>query len=377
MLPNYEEKEFTPRDLTQTSQLVRLAAQAIKRFFAGSAEGPHGSRTQEEAQMKPGMLQSTLCLLAGCALLVPGAASTAADAYPSRPVRIIAPFSPGASTDIVGRLLAAKLAERWRQTVVVENRAGAGGTIGATYVAKSPPDGYTLLMGSVGSLGTVGLRKNLVYDPNRDFAPITLGVRAASVLAVHPSVPVKTVKELIAFARARPGELNYATAGSGAPSHLAMELFNYMAGVKIVHIPFKGPAEASIDLVTGRSQLAIQSVVSTISYYQSGRLRVLATTGRERMRELPKVPTMGEAGLPGYEVYVWYGVLAPAGTPREIIEKLNKELVRIFHLPDVRDKLLAQGGELATGTPEEFAAFIKNDVEKWNRVIKVSGARVN
>lgn len=327
--------------------------------------------------MKPGMLQSTLYLLAGCALLVPGAAGMAADAYPSRPVRIIAPFSPGASTDIVGRLLAAKLAERWGQTVVVENRAGAGGTIGATYVAKSPPDGYTLLMGSVGSLGTVGLRKNLVYDPNRDFAPITLGVRAASVLAVHPSVPVKTVKELVAFAKRRAGELNYASSGSGAPSHLAMELFNYMAGVKIVHIPFKGPAEASIDLVTGRSQLAIQSVVSTISYYQSGRLRVLATTGRIRMRELPDVPTMGEAGLPGYEVYVWYGVLAPVGTPREIIEKLNKELVRIFHLPDVRNKLLAQGGELATGTPEEFAAFIKNDVEKWNRVIKVSGARVN
>jgi len=292
--------------------------------------------------------------------------------YPVKPIRLIAPFSPGASTDVVGRLLAAKLTESWGQTVIVENRAGAGGIVGAAYVAKSPPDGYTLLMGSVGSLGTIGLRKNPPYDPVRDFAPITLGVRAASALVVHPSLPVTSVKQLIAFARAHPGELNYASSGVGSPSHLAMEFFNTLAGVQTVHIPFKGPAEATTELLTGRSHIIIQSAVSTLAYLQSGRLRVLATTGSKRMTELPAVPTMIEAGLPGYEVYVWYGVLAPAGTPPEIVTRLNYELVRIFNLPDVKAKLLAQGGELATGSPAEFTEFIRNDVAKWNKVIRAA-----
>jgi len=300
--------------------------------------------------------------------LVPALAS--AQAYPSKPIRIVAPFSAGASTDIVGRMLAAKLTESWGQPALVENRPGAGGSIGAAFVAKAPPDGYTLLMASVGSMGTIGIRKNAPYDPTRDFAPITLGVRAASVFAAHPSLPVKTVKQVIAIARARPGELNYSTSGIGAPSHLAMEMFNAMAGVKTVHVPYKGPAEAMTDLLTGRVELSIQSVVSTLAHYRGGRLRVLATTGRTRMDELPEVPTMIESGLPGYEVYVWYGVMAPAGTPKDIVTKLNRELVRIFNLPDIKSKLLAQGGELATGSPEEFAEFVRRDVEKWNKVIR-------
>ena len=320
--------------------------------------------------------QRWICRAAALALAL-AACAASAQTFPSKPIRIIAPFPPGASTDIVGRLIAAKLTESWGQPVIVENRAGAGGSIGAAYAAKAPPDGYTLLMGSVGSLGTIGLRKNPPYDPVKDFAPITLGVRAASVFAVHPSVPATTVKQLIAFARERPGALNYATSGVGSPSHLAMELFNYMAKVKTVHIPFKGPAEATVDLVTGRSQLVIQSVVSTLEYYRSGRLRAIATTGNKRMHELPEVPTMAEAGLPGYEVYVWYGLLAPAGTPADIVTKLNQELVRIFNLPDVKAKLLAQGGELATGTPAEFQEFIRADVAKWNRVIAASGAHLD
>ena len=295
-----------------------------------------------------------------------------AQTYPVKSIRLIAPFSPGASTDVVGRLLAAKLTESWGQTVIVENRPGAGGIVGAAYVAKSPPDGYTLLMGSVGSLGTIGLRKNPPYDPVKDFAPITLGVRAASALVVHPSLPVTSVKQLIAFARAHPGELNYASSGVGSPSHLAMEFFNTLVGVQTVHIPFKGPAEATTELLTGRSHIIIQSAVSTLAYLQSGRLRVLATTGSKRMTELPAVPTMIEAGLPGYEVYVWYGVLAPAGTSPEIVTRLNHELVRIFNLPDVKAKLLAQGGELATGSPSEFTEFIRNDVAKWNKVIRAA-----
>ena len=295
-----------------------------------------------------------------------------AQTYPVKSIRLIAPFSPGASTDVVGRLLAAKLTESWGQTVIVENRPGAGGIVGAAYVAKAAPDGYTLLMGSVGSLGTIGLRKNPPYDPVKDFAPITLGVRAASALVVHPSLPVTSVKQLIAFARAHPGELNYASSGVGSPSHLAMEFFNTLAGVQTVHIPFKGPAEATTELLTGRSHIIIQSAVSTLAHLQSGRLRVLATTGSKRMTELPAVPTMIEAGLAGYEVYVWYGVLAPAGTSPEIVTRLNHELVRIFNLPDVKAKLLAQGGELATGSPAEFTEFIRNDVAKWNKVIRAA-----
>lgn len=302
---------------------------------------------------------------------IPSAAS--GQAYPAKPIKIVAPFSPGASTDIVGRLLASKLTESWGQPVLVENRPGAGGSIGAAYAAKSAPDGYTLLMGSVGSIGTIGLRKNAQYDPVKDFAPITLGVRAASVLAAHPSIPATTVKQLIAIARSRPGELNYSSSGIGAPSHLAMEQFNSMARVKTVHVPYKGPSEAMTDLLTGRVEVSIQSVLSTLTHYRSGRLRVIATTGRSRMTELPEVPTMSEAGLPGYEVYVWYGVMAPAGTPADIVTKLNQELVRIFNLPDVKARLLAQGGELATGSPEAFADFIRKDVAKWNKVIRDAG----
>ena len=300
-----------------------------------------------------------------------------AQGYPVKPVRIIAPFPPGASTDIVGRLLAAKLTERWGQSVIVENRAGAGGVIGAAHVAKSPPDGYTLLMGSVGSLGTIGLRRNPPYDPVKDFAPITLGVRAASVLVTHPSLPVRTVKELIAFARAHPGRLNYATSGVGSPSHLGMELFNAMARVKTVHIPFKGPAEATTEILTGRSHLIIQSVVSTLPYYTAGRLRLLGTTGKSRMPDLPEIPTLGESGLPGYEVYVWYGVLAPAGTPTEIVNKLNEDIVRVLNLPEIKEKLVHKGAELATGKPAEFLEFIRADVAKWNEVIRLSGARID
>jgi tripartite-type tricarboxylate transporter receptor subunit TctC len=227
------------------------------------------------------------------------AAAAIAQPYPSKPIKIIAPFSPGASTDIVGRLLAAKLSESWGQSVFVENRAGAGGTIGATVAARSPADGYTLLMGSVASIGTAaGLYKNLPYDPIKDFAPITLGVRAASVLAVHPSLPVKSVKELIAFAKTRPNQLNYSSSGSGSPGHLAMELFNTMAGVRTTHIAYRGPAEALNDLIGGQVQLSIQSVVSALPFVNSGKLRALATSGRERLRELSQLPDDQRSGPP-------------------------------------------------------------------------------
>jgi len=299
------------------------------------------------------------------------AGAAGGQSYPTKPIRMVA-AEAGGGGDFAARLIAHELSARFGQQVIVDNRGAAAGLIAGQTVAKAPSDGYTLLMGSVGSLGTIGLRKNPPYDPVKDFAPITLGVRAASALVVHPSLPVTNVKQLIAFARAHPGELNYASSGVGSPSHLAMEFFNTLAGVQTVHIPFKGPAEATTELLTGRSHIIIQSAVSTLAYLQSGRLRVLATTGSKRMTELPAVPTMIEAGLPGYEVYVWYGVLAPAGTSPEIVTRLNHELVRIFNLPDVKAKLLAQGGELATGSPAEFTEFIRNDVAKWNKVIRAA-----
>jgi len=320
---------------------------------------------------------TVLCASAALAAVAGGALGQSGS-YPQRPIRIIVPFSPGASTDIVGRMLATRLTEAWGQPVVIENRVGAGGTIGGAYAAKATPDGYTLFMGSVGSLGTSsGLYKNLPYDPVRDFAPITLAVRAASVFILHPSIPATSVRELTAVLRAKPGGLNYSSSGNGSPSHLAVELYKSMAGVQATHVPYKGPAEALTDLISGQVQFSIQSVVSAMPFVKSGKLRPLATTGRTRMPELPELPTMIEAGLPGYEVYVWYGVLAPAGTPRDIVLRLNAELVRILNLADVRSRLLAQGGELATGTPEAFHDFIKADVARWNAVIKASGATVN
>ena len=295
-----------------------------------------------------------------------------AQTYPVKSIRLIAPFSPGASTDVVGRLLAAKLTESWGQTVIVENRPGAGGIVGAAYVAKAPPDGYTLLMGSVGSLGTIGLRKNPPYDPVKDFAPITLGVRAASALVVHPSLPVTNVKQLIAFARAHPASSITRRPAWARPATSRWSFSIRWPACRPCTSRSKGRRKRRPNFLTGRSHIIIQSAVSTLAHLQSGRLRVLATTGSKRMTELPAVPTMIEAGLAGYEVYVWYGVLAPAGTSPEIVTRLNHELVRIFNLPDVKAKLLAQGGELATGSPAEFTEFIRNDVAKWNKVIRAA-----
>jgi tripartite-type tricarboxylate transporter receptor subunit TctC len=324
------------------------------------------------------LFTALLLALVASAITQGARAQGTASTYPQRPVRMIVPFSPGAATDIVGRMLGQKLTEIWGQPLIVENRVGAGGTIGGAYAAKATPDGYTLFMGSVGSLGTSsGLYKNLPYDPVKDFAPITLALRAASVLIIHPTVGAGSVKELIALLKAKPGGYNYSSSGNGSPSHLAVELFKSMAGVQAAHIPYKGPSEAVTDLLAGQVQMSITSVVSVMAFVRSGKLRGLATTGRNRMAELPDLPTMIEAGLPGYEVYVWYGVLAPAGTPRDIVQKLNVDLVRVLNLPDVRSKLLAQGGEVATGTPEAFHEFLKADVARWNQVIRTSGATVN
>ena len=305
------------------------------------------------------------------------AAAAAAQDYPSKPIRFIVPFPPGGGNDTMARTVGQKLTEAFGQQVVIDNRAGAGGIIGADMAAHSAPDGYTLFLGGVGSHGTnPNLNAKLPYDPVRDFAPISLIASAPMVVVVHPSVPAKSLGELIKLAKAKPGTLNFASNGTGGSSHLAAELFKMMAGVDIVHVPYKGLAPALIDLLSGQVQLMFSSTVAIIPQVRSGKLRALATTGARRLPALPDIPTAAEAGVAGCETGSWYGVLAPAGTPRAIIDKLNREIVKITQMPDVRERLAAEGAEPAGNSPEEFAAYIKRELARWNKVIKQARIRL-
>ncbi len=312
------------------------------------------------------------------ALVLSGTAPLgSAQEYPAKPVRLVVPFPAGAGLDVVARALALKLTDAWGRSVVVDNRAGAAGTMGADIVAKSPPDGYTLLMGGIGSLGTArGLYPRLPYDPLRDFAPVMLIARAPSVLLINAALPLKSIKELIAYAKANPGKLNYSSGGSGSTGHLSIEMFKHMAGLDIVHVPHKGPPQAATAIAMGEVQIGMQSQLSAMPMIQSGRIRMLATTGTKRLAGLPDTPTVAESGVPGYEFYLWYGVVAPARTPAEIVQRLNRDLARAARLPEVRDMLLAQGSELVIGSPEEFRRFLDREVAMWDRVIRNVGARV-
>lgn len=290
--------------------------------------------------------------------------------YPAKPVRIIAASSPGSGVDIVTRIIAQKLSEQLGQQVIVDNRAGAGGNLGAEIAAKAPPDGYTLFMASPAHAINTGLYRRLTYDLVRDFAPVTLVTMGQYVIVVHPSLPVKSVKELIALARARPGQLNYASAGNGNATHLAGELFNKLARVNLVHVPYKGSGPALTDLIGGQVQLMFSNLVAAMPHVKSGRLRALAVAGEKRTSAAPELPTVAEAGLPGYAVISWFGVFAPAATPREIVARLNQELVRAMSAPDMHERLAGEGADPATNTPEAFAAFIKAEIAKWTRVIR-------
>jgi tripartite-type tricarboxylate transporter receptor subunit TctC len=293
--------------------------------------------------------------------------------YPSRPVRIVVPFAPGGPNDIIVRLVAQKLTEAWGQPIVVENRAGAGGNIGTDAVAKAAPDGYTLLSVGPGSLIINPLIGKAPYDTARDFAPVTLMARAPNALVAHPSLPVSSVKELIALARSQPGRINYGSGGNGSTPHLAGALFASMAGVELTHIPYKGTAPAMADLMGGQVQIAFLGIPTVLPHVKSGKLRVLAVTGKRRSPELPGVSTVDEAGVPGYELSPWYGLLAPVGTPREIVARLAAEVTKIVRAADTTDKLAVQGAEIAGGSPEEFAAVIQDDILTWTRVIKNAG----
>ena len=296
--------------------------------------------------------------------------------YPAKPIRIVVPFSPGGPADMIARPIAQGLTESWSQQVIVDHRAGAGGTIGAELLAKSPPDGYTLMIATPGIVAVnPGLQSKLPYDTLRDFAGVTNAVTSANIMVVHPSMPVASVVDLIRIARARPGQMTYASSGNGSASHLGTEMFKSMAKVDIVHIPYKGAAPGVIDLIGGHVQLMIIGIPVALPQVRTGKLKALGVTTVKRSPAAPEIPTLNESGLPGYEVVNWYGVIAPAKTPRDIVLKLNAELRRILHAPEMRPRLQAQGFEPAGNTPEEFDAYIRSELAKWTKVVKQSGIK--
>lgn len=301
---------------------------------------------------------------------------SAAQDYPSRPVRVIDPFSPGGATDVLARVVGQKLSERLGQSFLVENRAGGGGHIGADLVVKSPPNGYTLLVAGVPHAIGMTLYRKLPYDMAKDLAPVTQMATFPSLIVVHPSLPVKSVKELLALAKARPGELNYG-ANPGSPNHLAMELFNSMGKVKMVHIGYKGAGPVVIDLLAGQLHLASLGVPTVWPQVQAGKVRVIAVTSTTRSPLLPAVPTVSESGLPGYDVSSWYGMYSPAGTPGTIVTKLNAEIAAALKAPDVTERLSSLGAQPAPTSPDEFGRITRNEIKKWAKVVQESGARVD
>ena len=304
----------------------------------------------------------------------PGVAQT----YPSKPVRVVVPFAAGGTTDIVTRILAQRMEEIWGQQLVVDNRPGAGGNIGSEIVARSPADGYTLLMATVATHGiNASLYRKIPYDPVADFAPITLVASTPSVVMLHPSIPANSIKELIALAKAKPGELNFGSSGNGSSHHLAGELFDSLAGVKMTHVPYKGTAAALVDLLGGRIQLTFDTLPSAMPYVKGGKLKAIAVTSAKRTRSLPDLPTIAEAGVPGYEVTSWYGLLAPAGTPPDIVKKLSADFVRAIRIPEVSEKMIEAGAEPVANTSEQFAEFIRSELKKWAVVVQGSAARVD
>ena len=303
------------------------------------------------------------------------AGASPAQDYPSRPVRIVVPFAPGGSTDVLARLVGQKLGERSGQPVIVENRAGAGGNIGAEQVARSAPDGYTLLLGGVPHAISANLYSKLRYDLAKDLAAIAEVASFPSAIVLHPSLPAHSVKELIALARVRPGQLIFGSAGNGSPNHLALELFKTMAGVDMVHVPYKGSGQLVGDLLAGQVQLASMGLPVAIPHVQSGKLRAVAVTGAARSSLLPEVPTVSEAGLPGFEVTSWYGVFGPTGLPASIVVKLNSEIGSAVTAADVKERLAALGAEPSVKSPDQFGRYVRQEITKWAKVVRDSGAR--
>jgi tripartite-type tricarboxylate transporter receptor subunit TctC len=315
-------------------------------------------------------------LVLGLALAL--ALDAAAQTYPTKPIRLIVPFPPGGSADILARAIGQKAGEGLGQSLVIENRPGAGTAIGAEALAKSPPDGYAIMIGTVSSHAiNPAVNPKLPFDPVKDFTPVSLVASIPFAMVVHPSVPAKTVQEFIALARAKPGTLNYSSAGNGTSNHLAGELLKSMARIDIVHIPYKGSAPALNDLIAGQVLLMFDLVLTAAPHVKSGAVRGLAVTGAQRSAVLPELPTVAESGLPYYEVSAWFGIFAPAGVPRPVVERLNAEFVKALRDPDLRQRLASQGAEPLTSTPAEFSAYLRSEIDKWAQVVRAAGMKVD
>jgi len=310
-----------------------------------------------------------------CAVVL-ASGSAFGQGFPTKPVRFVVGFTPGGPSDILARALGQKLAERWSQQVVVDNRPGAGGNLAAEAAAKSAPDGHTWLLGNNSILATnQSLYRSLPYDPVKDFVPVALVAIQPNILVVHPSLPVSSVEELIQFSKANPGKLNYASSGSGAAAHLAGELFKAMAGVDLVHVPYKGAQPALTDVIAGQVQMMFATSASVIPYIKAGRLRALAVTTAQRSASVPGLPTVAEAGVPGFEATTWHGVVVPAATPAALVTRLNEEINSALSEKDLKDRLASLGAEISIGTPRQFADFIARETPKWAKVVKDSGAK--
>jgi tripartite-type tricarboxylate transporter receptor subunit TctC len=309
----------------------------------------------------------------GFLLLLAASSAALAQSYPAGPLRIVVPFPPGGGTDILARVIAQKLNESWAQPVIVDNRGGANGTIGTAAAAKAAPDGHTMLLVPSGFAVNPSIYKNLPFDTVKDLAPVTQLAASPLVLVVHPSFPAKNVKELIALLKSRPGEINFGSSGNGSPPHIATELFKLMTGTKMTHIPYKGAGPATVDLIAGQIPIYFMNALSAVPQMKQARVRPLGVTSDKRFAGLPQVPTIAEAGVPGYSMTNWYGLLVPAGTPRASLMKLHGEVVRILNLPELKERLSSEGAEVVGSTPEQFAAFLRDEIAKDARIVKASG----
>ena len=330
------------------------------------------------ARIRPSLIHALPWLAAAALLaLLPGVRPVQAQRYPDKPIRMIVPFAAGGILDIVARAVGERLSGSLGQPVVADIRGGAGGAIGCEIAARAAPDGYTLLTGHIGTHAiNPSLSSKLGYDPVRDFAPITLAATFPLALFVHPSVPAQSVRELVALAKSRPGQLNFASAGNGGPTHMAGEMLKAMARIDIVHVPYKGNAAALTDLLAGRAQMFFSNLVTAMPHARAGRLRAIAVSTAKRSQRVPELPTIAESGVPGYEMTNWIGMFAPAATPRPIVLRLNRDITSILATADLRERFLEQGVDLAGSTPEEFAAFVRSELAKWRKVVKDSGATI-
>ena len=305
------------------------------------------------------------------------ASTSSGQSYPSRPVRFIVPFPPGGGADVIGRVVALRLSEKWGQQVVIDNRAGAGGNIAAELAAAAAPDGHTIYQFNIANTIAPGLYKKLNYDPIKDFSAVTLLATSPFILVTHPSVKATTVQELVTLAKSQPGKFSYASSGNGGPSHLATEMLKSMTGIPLTHVPYKGIATVINDLLSGQVQVTFTVPGSGLPHIKSGRLRALAVTTAKRSAVVPDLPTIAESGVPGYDMSTWYAVVAPTGTPRPIITKLHADLTQVLQLPEVRERLMGAGADLVGSTPDYLAEFIKTEIVKWSRVVKLSDARID